>query len=136
MKRTKKIFTMCFTLALCVMSLSTTVFADTLPYNFTFNSTSSTLPVASGYKDDSVKKYYITINGGNISGTNKFGTRVRKSANDAVMSNYVVHTGLKQGWSYGYTASINTSTKYYLRAKKDDSSTTSTALTVKGKVTY
>lgn|GEM_PF-586276 len=136
MKRTKKIFAMCFALALCVVSLSTTVFAETKPYNFVFNSTSGTLPVASGYKNDSEKKYYITINGVNISGKNKFGTRVRKSANDAVMSGYVVHTGLKQGWPYGYTASVNTSTKYYLKTKKDDSSTTSTALRVKGRVTY
>ena len=112
------------------------VSAATQSYHFTFHSTSGYLPVASGYKNDTEQKYYITISGGNVSNTNIFGTRIRKAANDSIVSDYKLHKGYKQSKGYNYSTTVNTSTLYYMRGKKDTASTSGSDLEVIGRVTY
>ena len=116
----KKMIVMACTLATCAMMSSMPVLADTASYNWKFNSTVGTLPTGSGYKNDSEQNYYITISSGNVSSRNIFGTRIRRAADDALMSNYVLHRGLKMS----------------VKGKKDSASSTTSALNVAGKVTY
>lgn len=131
----KKLFT---TIAALTLSMICTlpVMADTVSYSFKFNSTSGYLSTNSGYKNDNEQNYYLTISSGNVSSTNIFGTRIRKAADNAAVSPYVKHTSLEQSKKYAYSSSVNTSTLYYMRGKKDDSSTSSDALEVRGRVTY
>lgn len=132
----KKIMVMACTLATCAMMGSVPVLADTASYNWKFNSIEGTLPTGSGYKNDSEQNYYITISSGNVSSSNIFGTRIRRSSDDALMSNYVLHRGLKQSQPYAYSATANITTRYYMKGKKDSDSTTTSPLSVAGKVTY
>ena len=115
---------------------SSPVMAVTRDFDWTFNSTAGTLSTNSGYKNDNEQNYYLTINKDNISASNIFGTRIRKAANNAAMSPYVLHTSYESSAKYGYSSAVNTSTLYYMRGKKDDSSATTTPLHVAGKVTY
>lgn len=110
--------------------------AATEGYSWHFNSTSGTLPTNSNYKNDNEQTYYITINSGNISARNVFGVRIRRSADNAAMSNYSIHTSKKKSKPYAYTSRANTTTLYYMRGKKDTASTTKATLNVGGKVTY
>jgi hypothetical protein len=64
------------------------------------------------------------------------GTRIRRAADNATMSNYVKHTSQETSRSYAYTKSAKKSTLYYMRGKKDDCSTSSSQLNVIGRVTY
>lgn len=131
----KKILTTIAALTL-TMTCAVPTMAATEPYHFKFNSTSGYLPTNSGYKNDSEQNYYLTISAGNVSSTNVFGTRIRRASDNAAMSGYVKHTSLKQSKGYSYSSNVNTSTLYYMRGKKDDSSTSQKALDVQGKVTY
>lgn len=94
------------------------------------------LSTNSGKKNDDEQYYYLTIDEGNISTANVFGARIRKAADNVAVSPYVLHTSFEDSQKYGYSSTVNTSTLYYLRGKKDDTSTTSVALHVAGKVTY
>ncbi|MBD5542890.1 MAG: hypothetical protein HDR01_01255 [Lachnospiraceae bacterium] len=122
--------------ATCAMLSVIPVSAATESYHFVFKSTDGALPVNSGYKNDTEQNYYITISGGNLSSANVFGTRIRRSSDNAFVSNYVLHKAKKQSKAYAYTSKVDTDTLYYMRGKKDTSSTTSTALEVSGRVTY
>lgn len=132
----KKKLTLVCALATCIAMSGISVSADTASYNWKFNGTSGTLPTGSGYKNDSEQQYYLTISSGNISSSNVFGVRIRRSADDATMSNYTLHYGYKQSIPYSYSRTANTSTLYYMKGKKDSTSTSSNSLSVAGKVTY
>lgn len=132
----RKFLKLATTVAACAMLSVVPVSAATEPYHFIFNSTNGVLSVNSGYKDDTEQNYYITINGGNLSSNNVFGTRIRRASDNAFVSNYVLHKAKKQSKAYAYTSKVNTNTLYLMRGKKDTSSTTSTALEVSGRVTY
>lgn len=119
---------------MCLLPLP--VMAATEPYNWTFHSTQGNLPTNSGKKNDTEQNYYLSINSGNISSANIFGARIRQAGNNAAMSPYVTHTSLKKSARYAYSSAVNTSTLYFMRGKKDDTSTTTTSLQVAGKVTY
>lgn len=110
----------------------------TEPYDWTFYSDGpeDDLPTNPGKKNDTEQNYYLTINKGNISSSNIFGARIRKAANNAAASPYVLHTSYEYSEPYAYSTSVNTTDTYYLRGKKDDTSTTDTALRVAGRVTY
>ena len=120
----------------CAVLSSIPVFAVTEEYNWKFSSTSGNLPTGSGYKNDNEQNYYLTISGGNVSKKNVFGTRIRKASNNAAVSSYVLHTSKEKSAKYGYSSSVNTSTLYLMRGKKDTSSTSIFALKASGKVTY
>ena len=132
----KKMIVMACTLATCAMMSSMPVLADTASYNWKLNNTVGTLPTGSGYKNDSEQNYYITISSGNVSSSNIFGTRIRRAADDALMSKYVLHRGLKMSVPYAYSAKANTTSRYYMKGKKDSASSTTSPLNVAGKVTY
>lgn len=80
----KKITLAGMILSACMIMCPTPVMAATATYNWTFHSTSSSLPANSGLKNDTEQNYYLTINAGNISASNVFGTRIRRSADDAL----------------------------------------------------
>lgn len=136
MRNMKKLAATFLVLTLTAVSFATTASADTKSYNWTFGGTSTTMMTEKGYKNDNEQNYYITISSGTLSSTNKFGTRVRRSSDAAMVSPYVLHTGLKTSQPYAYTSSVNTKTLYELRGKKDTTSTTSAKLQAVGKVTY
>ena len=131
----KRILGLAVLLSFAMLSVEP-VAASTQSYSFVFHSTQGTLPVNSGYKNDTEQNYYITISGGNVSSSNVFGTRIRKAADDSMVSSYVLHTSQKKSKAYAYSTSVNTSTLYYMKGKKDTSSTSSSDLNVSGKVTY
>lgn len=114
------------------------VMAVTESYNWTFYSDGpeDDLSTNPGRKNDMEQYYYLTINQGNISPANIFGTRIRKASNNAAASPYVLHTSYEYSKRYAYSIAVNTTNVYYMRGKKDDTSTTNTALHVGGKVTY
>lgn len=133
----KKFVTTIATLSLSLMcSLPLPVMAATESFNWTFNSTQGNLPTNSGYKNDNEQNYYLTINSGNVSSTNIFGTRIRRATDNAAVSSYVLHTSYESSAKYGYSSTVDTSTLYYMRGKKDDTSTTTTSLKAAGRVTY
>ncbi len=133
---TKKIIIAVATLFTLGLITSIPVMAVTESYNWTFYSANGYLSTNSGYKNDNEQNYYLTINNGNISATNIFGTRIRRASDDATMSPYALHNSYETSAKYWYTSTVNTSTLYYMRGKKDDSSTASTQLNVSGRVTY
>lgn len=110
----------------------------TEPYNWRFYSDGpeDDLSTNPGKKNDTEQNYYLTINQGNISSYNIFGARIRKAANNEAVSPYVLHTSYENSVPYAYSTYVNTTDTYYMRGKKDDSSTTNVALSVAGKVTY
>lgn len=119
-----------------VVSSAVPTMAFTANYSFTFYSTNGFVSSNSGYKNDMEQKYYLTIESDEISSNNVFGTRIRKSADNTIMSNYITHTSEKKSQPYSYTKSANKTTLYYMRGKKDDSSTSTSKLHVEGRVTY
>ncbi len=135
----KKIAALIGAIALGISGVALPVSADTLGYYWEFTSANATYRLGDGYKDDMEQNYYLTIGtepGASISATNKFGTRIRRSSDNAFMSNYVVHTSTKNSQPYGYTAYANTSTAYHMRGKKDSTSTSTKVLVVQGRTTY
>lgn len=131
----KKIFTVMTALTL-VLTSAVPVMAVTEPYNFKFYSSQGYLSTNSGYKNDNEQNYYLTISSGNVSSTNVFGTRIRKAADNAIVSPYKLHTNKEQSKKYEYSSYVNTTTLYLMRGKKDDSSTSKDELKVQGQVTY
>lgn len=113
------------------------VMAVTEGYDWTFYSAGpeDDLSTNPGRKNDTERNYYLTINAGNISKANIFGARIRK-ANNAAASPYLLHTSYEYSKPYAYSTAVNTTDVYYMRGKKDDTSTTNTALRVAGRVTY
>ncbi len=132
----KKIMAWACVLVSCVVMSGIPVSADTISYYWQFNSASERRASGSGYKDDTEQNYYITINQGNVSDVNIFGTRIRRLSDDAYMSSYVLHYGLEQSQPYPYSSIANTYTKYCMRGQKDSASTVASALNAVGKVTY
>lgn len=135
----KKIAVLICTIALGISGAVLPASADTYGYWWEFTSTNMTHRLGDGYKDDMEQNYYLTIGtapGAAISATNKFGTRIRRSSDNAFVSNYVVHTSTKNSQPYGYTSYANTSTAYHMRGKKDSTSTSTRVLVVQGKTTY
>lgn len=124
------------TLLTCAMVSVVPASAVTESYNFTFYNKSDTLPVNSGLKNDSEQKYYITIEGKNLSSTNIFATRIRRAADNGAVSDHEKHTSKKESKAYNYTSTVNTKTRYLMKGKKDASSTSQDDLTVYGRVTY
>lgn len=106
-------------------------------YNWTFYSDGpeDDLSTNPGKKNDTEQYYYLTINQGNISSSNIFGARIRRADNVAV-SPYLTHTSYEYSQPYAYSTHVNTIDTYYMRGKKDDTSTTSVALRISGRVTY
>ncbi len=127
------------TIAVLMLSMvcSLPVMAVTEGYNWTFYSDGpeDDLSTNPGKKNDTEQYYYLTINQGNISSSNIFGARIRKADNVAV-SPYLIHTSFEYSKPYAYSTYVNKTDTYYMRGKKDDTSTTSVALRVSGKVTY
>ncbi len=114
-----------------------TAFAVTRSYSWTFNSTSGYLSTESGYKNDSEQQYVLTIStSSNVSSSNIFGTRIRKASDDSTVSPYVIHTTKFTGEYFNYSSTVDTSTLYKMRGKKDDTSSSATALYATGRVTY
>lgn len=128
------------TIAALMLSMvcSLPVMAVTEGYNWTFYSDGPTdhLPTTPGKKNDMEQSYYLTINQGNISSSNIFGARIRKAANNVAVSPYLTHTSFEYSKPYAYSSAVNTTDLYYMRGKKDNTSTTDIALYVAGKVTY
>lgn len=132
----KKMMVLACTLATCAVMSDIPVAADTVSYNWQFNSVAETERTGEGYKNDNEQNYYISIHAGNLSGSNFFGTRIRRSSDGAYMSNYVLHDRTKKSARYPYSVRANTNTKYHMRGKKDSSSASTLPLNVAGKVTY
>ena len=124
------------TIMVCAMTTSIPALAVTRDVKFVFISTKTNQTTEAGKKNDSEQKYYLTISDGSISDKNVFGTRIRCKKNDAMVSPYVLHKSKEQSKAYSYSATVNTLDSYYLKGKKDTSSTTIVPLTVEGKVTY
>ena len=124
----KKIIT-ALTAVMIIASSAVPTMANTVGYNFTFYSPEGFVSSNSGTKN-------LTINSSSIYSNNVFGTRIRRAADNATMSNYVKHTSQETSRSYAYTKSAKKSTLYYMRGKKDDCSTSSSQLNVIGRVTY
>lgn len=122
--------------ALCIAGSAMPAMADTVSYDWRFTNEDTTYMTGSGFKDDNEQNWYLTISGGNVTSLNVFGTRVRRSTDAAMVSSYVTNTSKVTGKRYAYTSSVNTVSKYELRGKKDDSSTTPIPLDVSGRVTY
>lgn len=110
--------------------------AVTETYSWKFYTTTGNLSTNSGYKNDDEQSYYLTTNSGTISSTNIFGARIRRAVDNAAMSPYKLHTAYETSEDYAYSSSVDTSTLYYMRGKKDDTSTTTSSLSVGGRVTY
>lgn len=132
----KKMMVLACTLATCAVMSDIPVAADTVSYNWQFNSVAETEKTGAGYKNDNEQKYYLSINAGNISASNMFGTRIRRSSDNAYMSSYILHDRTKKSVPYSYTERANTNTRYYMRGKKDSASASNLPLNVAGKVTY
>lgn len=137
----KKIVTLMCAMAVSVFGMAIPVSADTLGYYWEFVDTSVTAKLGDGYKDDMEQNYYLTIasfpqTSVALSPTNIFGTRIRRSSDNAYMSPYVLHTSKETSQPYGYSSYANTSTAYHMRGKKDSTSTHTGMLVVNGRITY
>ena len=131
----KKIIT-ALTAVMIIASSAVPTMANTVGYKFTFYSPEGFVSSNSWTNNDKEQRYYLTINSSSIYSNNVFGTRIRRAADNATMSNYVKHTSQETSRSYAYTKSAKKSTLYYMRGKKDDCSTSSSQLNVIGRVTY
>lgn len=138
-------------LILCAMcAIPTVAFADTYvgntPYRFEFyDDTTTELSEHNACKRDGEQQWYISLHSYNqnlgryntVSATNIFGARLNKVGNisDTIKHNniggYRIHTEYKTyAWSYLYPATMDM--YFFLGAKKDDTSSSSTALYVSG----
>lgn len=86
-------------------------------------------------KSDSEPNWYLSIDSSdpdnNLSSTNIFGVRARKSTTTAA-SAYHTFSNFVTSYAMPYTISVSTGTNIYMAGKKDDTSTSSEALYVSG----
>lgn len=136
MKLKKKMMGLVLALTVAVIGCGVQVSAETIWFDWIFTSTKGTLPAGAGHKNDMEQNYYLTILSGDVSTANIFGTRIRRASDEAAVSNYVTHTSKKQSARYPYATYVDNHTNYYMNGKKDSTSTTSSMLSVTGKVTY
>jgi len=117
------------------------VAADNQPFDFSFTDLTTTKYTTTGTKTDSDQNWYISIDElywptltvTTISSTNIFGTRARKATDGGEASSYYLFTGLGTGMKRAYFITVTSGQSFYMAAKKDSTSASSTKLIVSGR---
>lgn len=137
MKR-KALFTTILALALAVATLLPIgASAVDHPYNFTFNSVNGTQYTENHTKSDTEQHWYVSTHnyaGNTLSSTNVLGVRMHDKNSIGYISNYHTfsrHTGNVR-LDYTTYVSNDNGNYFYMGAKKDNSSTSSTPLVISG----
>lgn len=133
--------------SVCILGATTlTVNAETLWFNFRFtNVTTQELYDASASKADNEQNWYLTLVNYNIetgyadstlSSTNKFGCKLHRVSGGADnVDIYRVYNNHFTGKRIAYQNTVHKGDAMKIKAKKDNSSTSSAALRVYGKYT-
>lgn len=107
-------------------------------FSFRFYSVNGSQDSDVGYRDKAKgTDYSAIVTNGNISSSNVLGMRPRKGppyADDS-LGNYKTYKTLGKSYARQYSRNVATGKPVILRAKKDDSSTTSASLTANGNFT-
>lgn len=135
--KAKKLVTAIVILVLAISVMSPVcAFAANHPYSFTFENVTDTTRTGLYSKSDSDQHWYLSTYNyaeNTLSSRNVLGVRMHDTAHTGYVSNYHTITDYSTYLCYDYTTEVsNVDNKFYLGAKKDDSSTSSAALTISG----
>jgi hypothetical protein len=139
MTKTKRFVAM--TLLIVTLIGAGSALAANHDFDFVFTNVTTTSTTQSYAKSDSDQKWYISLDTMNpdgysntMSSSNIFGARARKASNGATASNYHTFSNYVTGYGMNYTATgITQGTSIYIAAKKDDASSSSSALYISGR---